>query len=184
MFSQSDSVPYPSATTVDEKNYNPNAQPLHIVPYQSPRFDASDPQLAEYLKEHGYAVIKNVATPEEVDIAKSLLWQFLEKKAFMKRDDPSTWTDANFCKLGSTRNGILAFNGINHSEFLWYLRLLPKVKLAFSQIFQTDDLITSFDGGNIFRPWHSPQADEFSKTSSGWFHVDQGKTLRGECIYN
>lgn len=59
------------------------------------------------------------------------------------------------------------------------MRTLPKVRQTFEAIFDTRSLLVSFDGGNIFRPWHHPTSDEYSKTRSGWFHVDQGQKLHG-----
>ena len=38
------------------------------------------------------------------------------------------------------------------------------------------ELITSFDGANVFRPWH---LDASWKTRGGWTHIDQGPTRRG-----
>lgn len=53
---------------------------------------------------------------------------------------------------------------------------------TFSAIYDTPDLITSFDGGNIFRPWQTEALQDHC-TTSGWMHVDQGRTLRGkQCI--
>ena len=141
---------------------------------ETPRFDADDPAMVEYLRNNGYAVVKNVCSADEIIHAKELLWQFLSDKSGMLEQDPSTWTDENFSKIGFVENGILCYEGIGQSEFLWFLRLLPKVKMAFSKIFNTSELITSFDGANVFRPWHSPTADEHCKTRGGWFHVDQG----------
>jgi hypothetical protein len=31
--------------------------------------------------------------------------------------------------------------------------MLPKIKKTFQAIWNTDDLIVSFDAGNVFRPW-------------------------------
>lgn len=152
---------------------------MHLEEFEPPKFSVGDPRLVEYLNENGYVVVASVATPDEVTAANALLWEFLEPACRMKQFDSSTWTDENFCKIGSTRNGILAYSGINHSKFLWYIRRLPSVRLAFEQIFSTTDVITSYDGANIFRPWHAPEAPTYSKTHSGWYHVDQGKTLRG-----
>jgi hypothetical protein len=153
-------------------------QDHHVVEENSPKFEIDDPQMVEYLNNHGYVVIKSVASREEITTALHLLWEFLEEKCNMKENDPKTWTDENFAKIGDARTGILSFSGIQHSKFLWYLRLLPNVKRIFENIYHTDDLITSFDGGNIFRPWHNPElSSEHSKTSTGWFHVDQGKSF-------
>ena len=156
------------------------AQQHHVTEEHSPKFEIDDPKMVEYLKDYGYVVIKAVASQEEITTALQLLWEFLEENCSMKENDPTTWTDENFAKIGDSRTGILSFSGIQHSKFLWYLRLLPSVRRIFENIYRTDDLITSFDGGNIFRPWHhSELSREHTKTSTGWFHVDQGKSLLG-----
>mmetsp|Transcript_5229 Transcript_5229/g.8056 ORF Transcript_5229/g.8056 Transcript_5229/m.8056 type:complete len:351 (-) Transcript_5229:175-1227(-) len=160
----------------------PPTQPTHITPYTPPRYHCNDPSFIDYLHEYGYVVIQNVITDEEIVDARELCWKFLEKDAGMFSDDISTWNNSNFGKIGSSATGII-FYGINQSDFLWFLRLLKPVKTAFSTIFGDDNLLTSFDGGNIFRPWHSKSANGMWKTSSGWFHVDQGRTLRGlQCV--
>ena len=57
------------------------------------------------------------------------------------------------------------------------------IKQVFSRIYQTDDLICSMDGGNIFRPWNDAVEHDDRRTANGWYHVDQGKVLRGRhCI--
>ena len=64
---------------------------------------------------------------------------------------------------------------MNHSDFCWNTRLLPKVKQAFAAIWQTDDLIVSYDAANVFRPW---KWNPNWLTNSNWWHVDQS-TQRG-----
>lgn len=152
----------------------------HIQAVESPRFDCNDPALVEYLQTHGYVIVKSICSKEEVSHARDLFWKFLSEHANMSRSDPSTWTDENFVNVGSASTGILFYRGIGQSEFLWYLRLMPKVKQVFAQIWNTADLLTSFDGANIFRPWHSPFADEYAKTEGGWFHVDQGSNINSQ----
>eukprot|EP01047_Picozoa_sp_COSAG01_P052809 COSAG01_NODE_5591_length_4159_cov_59.059852_6_plen_165_part_00 len=61
-------------------------------------------------------------------------------------------------------------HGVIHSEATWFVRGIPKVKQAFTQLWGTDDLICSFDGICAFRPWNI----EPSWRSTGpWFHTDQ-----------
>ena len=110
-----------SSESSGQTSYGDSArnQPVHLEEFEPPKFSVGDPRLVEYLTENGYVVVASVATPDEVTAAKALLWEFLEPACRMKQFDSSTWTDENFCKIGSTRNGILAFSGINHSEFLW-----------------------------------------------------------------
>lgn len=161
--------------------YVPITQPFHVEAVEVPRFEPDDPLMPVYLEEHGYVVVRGVASPEEVQRATNLLWDFLTKTTGMQRNDPSTWDDAHFCKVGSIMSGILNAQGVGQSDFLWYLRLLPRVKASFQHIFGESDLICSFDGGNVYRPWHAPGTSPYCKTQGAWYHVDQGRTLRGRC---
>ena len=89
----------------------------------------------------------------------------------MRRSDPDTWTPEDGW-LGSETNGIIANCGIGQAPFMWRLRLLPKVTEAFAAIWgcAEDELLTSFDGANVFRPW---RRDPSWITKGGWYHVDQ-----------
>eukprot|EP00755_Sulcionema_specki_P003236 Sspe_Gene.27335::Locus_11716_Transcript_2_2_Confidence_0.667_Length_1138::g.27335::m.27335 len=145
----------------------------NIIHDPPPRFAYDDPDAYNYLDEHGYVVIKDVANAEELARAEDLLWEYLELHG-MKRTDPRTWDDENF--PGSIANGIICKRGFGQSPFLWHLRTLPKVISVFQRIWKTDDVVTSFDGGNVFRPW---QYNPDWITLGGWWHVDQGPTKRG-----
>lgn len=134
------------------------------------RFEVDDPGWLAHLDAEGYVVIADVADASEVERAKELLWQFLEESVGCKRSDPGTWTDERLEFLGSVQNGILNSMGINQSKFLWHSRTLPRVRHAFEEVWGTSDLLVSFDGANIFRPWHHG----FRKTRCGWWHIDQG----------
>ena len=48
-----------------------------------------------YLNEHGYAVISDVMSEDEIDVNKNLLWKFLAKASngTIDRDDPETWSN-------------------------------------------------------------------------------------------
>ena len=145
----------------------------------SPRFDVEDPAMTAHLEEHGYAVVAAAVELGEVEAAKDLLWAFLEPQANMMRDAPDTWSNANFSAVGDAVNGIVAGNGFGHSRFLWFLRTRPVVKRAFEKIWCTDALIASFDGGNVFRPYHCGTDGRSKRTIGGWWHVDQGREKLG-----
>jgi hypothetical protein len=85
-----------------------------------------------------------------------------------KRDDSSTWDDEEW--YPAPRNGILNAMGTGQSSFAWQARLFPKVKDTFAAVWDTDELLTSFDGVNVFRPWVKENS---WKTKGGWWHVDQ-----------
>ena len=142
-----------------------------VVPLQSPRF-AVDGGLAdamEYLDAHGYVVIAGVASEAELETSMGLLWDFLEGiGSGLQRGDVSTWGGQNW--PADPLTGILGYYGIGQSKFQWFIRGLPAVKEVFTKIWQTDDLLVSFDGCGLFRP---VAQESRWKTASGWFHVDQ-----------
>mmetsp|Transcript_104640 Transcript_104640/g.207819 ORF Transcript_104640/g.207819 Transcript_104640/m.207819 type:complete len:419 (+) Transcript_104640:41-1297(+) len=142
------------------------------------RFDVTDAdRWLGHLDEHGYCVIAGVADAAAVARAKTLIWDFLESVpgTQVRRDRLETWgLDGQW--LPSGRNGIVGTLGFGQSDFCWHVRLLPGVARAFSAIWGCEDLIVSFDGGNIFRPWS--QRPEW-RTEGSWWHVDQNAFLPG-----
>lgn len=157
-------------------------QPQHLRMEDVPRYSPRDSvAFKDFLEEHGFVVISGVLDEAEVATAVDLLWNFVEKSG-MTKNDPASWKDENFRKIASLESGIIARGGIGQSDFQWYCRTRPSVIEVFSCVYDTRDLLTSLDGGNIFRPW---QAKDILHqcTSGGWMHVDQGRLLRGmQCI--
>lgn len=98
-------------------------------------------------------MVRSVASAEQVETAKCKFWQAAEAaKPSLKRGEPSTW-GTNKTWFPNPVNGLFNSYGLAQGEFLWDARLLPGVKKAFASIWETDDLIVSYDGGNAFRPW-------------------------------
>jgi ectoine hydroxylase-related dioxygenase (phytanoyl-CoA dioxygenase family) len=138
-------------------------------PFSPPRFDSNDPYITTYFKEHGYVVIRNVANKEQQETGVSLFWDLCEsKQPALKRNDPSTWITDHW--VASPSVGIMSGYGIGQSEFLWYARLLPKVREAFATIWGNDDLLVSYDGCGVFRP---PEINPKWRTDGAWYHIDQ-----------
>eukprot|EP01089_Gocevia_fonbrunei_P007048 TRINITY_DN1806_c0_g3_i1.p1 TRINITY_DN1806_c0_g3~~TRINITY_DN1806_c0_g3_i1.p1 ORF type:complete len:340 (-),score=75.15 TRINITY_DN1806_c0_g3_i1:56-1075(-) len=139
------------------------------TPFRPPSFEVDDEEGYKYLEEHGYVVFTNVLNQEEVEKGKNLAWEFLEKlpNASIKRDDHNSWSEGWPDTHGK---GIIVVEGAGQSEFLWYVRGVEKVKQIYSKIWGTDDLITSFDGFCMHRPFeYNPNW----LTRGGWYHVDQ-----------
>lgn len=150
-----------------------------VEAFAPPRFDISNQssEFLAYLEEHGYAVVAQAADVEAVEHAKSQMWDFLESVPGTKvsRNDVDSWGH-RYDWLPSETNGILSGFGWGQSSCMWQVRLLPQVKATFALIWGTDDLLVSFDGGNIFRPWrYNPSW----LTDGGWYHVDQNATKPG-----
>ena len=147
-----------------------------------PRYAPDDPELAAYLNVHGFVVVQAAADSSQVQKATGLLWEWLVEAAGWKCHEPGTWTDSSFRAIGDPTNGIVSGRGFGHSRLAWYVRTLPRVRRAFETIWKTSELIVSFDGGNIFRPYDSLAPRQCStRTRGGWWHVDQGRTKRGLC---
>lgn len=130
-----------------------------------------------HLEEHGWAVIPNVFTLEECEKYKSRFWDWLESFGTgLKRDSRESWMREE--NWPPNRRGLLQHYGVGHADFVWDLRLDPRVIEIFANIWQTDDLLVSFDGACASRP---EKKESYNKS---WAHCDQGPRLAGkyECI--
>ncbi len=72
--------------------------PLPASSRASGAFDADDlsddgrPTWLHHLEQHGYAVIRNVASPAQVETARDMYWQFFTQHRGADRARPETWT--------------------------------------------------------------------------------------------
>jgi ectoine hydroxylase-related dioxygenase (phytanoyl-CoA dioxygenase family) len=141
-------------------------------------FGSPAPEWLKHLEDHGYVVLKNIATPEEVETARQMIWDTFEDKYKVQRDKVSTWTKLG----GSTGPGIFTTHGVMQSPGPWFIRGLPRAKEAFAQIWGTDNLITSMDAMMVWKPWWA-NPDESLKgapwwanpwyPNTEWLHLDQ-----------
>lgn len=135
----------------------------------SERFAVDDPRLLDHLAEHGYVIVRDVADAAQVAHAHDLLWSHLEGLGTgIDRRSPATWDDERW--IGDPTTGILPDYGVPQSAFLWLVRGLPAVAEAFARVWDTADLLVSFDAAGAFRP--SAFKGRW-KTRASWFHVDQ-----------
>jgi len=162
------------------QNTTSNANLPKAVPKIVPRFDLDDVAALQYLDDNGIVVFKNIASPQEVQKGLDLAWDYIEKAIpGVKRNDVNSYNSPNWPKSAS---GIISGDGAGHSDLLWFVRGLDKVKQVFTKVWNTTDLITSFDGFGFHRPWeYNPEW----KTKDGyWYHLDQnGITKPGKtCV--
>ena len=76
---------------------------------------------------------------------------------------------------GNGRFGIVDNCGIGQSDFMWNIRSNRNIKRVYSRIWNTDELLVSFEGCGIYRNWYyEPEW----KTTTGWYHVDQNPILK------
>jgi len=136
------------------------------------RFELGDPKLAAFFAENGYAVVANSGLEQDWHAAcHALLWDFLEDRTEgWRREDPATWTDDGLGLISACPDkGLVNKRGAGQNGASWLAR--EKCAPVFAELWGTQDLLASFDGVGLFRPWH---AGVGAKTTGGWFHVDQG----------
>jgi hypothetical protein len=137
-------------------------------------FERQAPPWLSHLEQHGFVVLKKIAMPEEVEAARRMIWDTFEEKFDVQRDKVSTWT-----KLGGVNSpGIYTSEGVIQSRGPWFIRGLRRAKDAFSQIWGTDNLITSMDAVMVWKPWwaHPEKMPLWANPwypATEWLHLDQ-----------
>ncbi|KAK4334659.1 hypothetical protein RTBOTA2_003395 [Rhodotorula toruloides] len=96
----------------------------------------------------GFAVVKNALSPERAQHYVQEIHQWLEDFGLVyKRDDPSTVKEE--CLPIIHQKGLLQAYGIPHERFTWGVRCEPGVIGVFEKLFNTEDLLVSFDIVNV-----------------------------------
>lgn len=97
-------------------------------------------------------MIKSVASKQEVSESIKLFWDWIESlNSGIDRTKPESWVNDSW--PGNPDLGFFTSYGGGHSKASWFLRTRPKIKQAFSKIWNTDKLISSFDTFIAWRPW-------------------------------
>ena len=112
--------------------------------------------IKDELEENGYIIIENVLNNEEIEIAKELFNNWIVKNPFIKT-----------FHVKNNYNGILKYHEVGHQEHAWYIRTRENVQKCFKEIYNTNELIVSFDGCCWFNK------DLKNKKDECWVHCDQ-----------
>jgi len=119
------------------------------------------------LRQYGYCVVEDVFTKQECIETINSMWKWLENlETGIHRNNSKTWINDNWPP--HLHQGMI-HHSIAHEEFIWKNREHPNIIKVFSQIFNTDQLLSSFDGVCIGRP---PVIDTKDMILS-WLHTDQ-----------
>ena len=97
----------------------------------------------------------------DCETALSLIWDSLEGLGSgIDRHDVSTWTNDRWPGQGQTGSGLTGVRGdygLTHCAGSWFVRTRPGVIAAHAALFGSDDpeddLLASFDGLALTRPW-------------------------------
>ncbi|GAA5874066.1 hypothetical protein JCM3774_001597 [Rhodotorula dairenensis] len=120
------------------------------------------------LEEHGYAVVKGVVSPERAEHYTRQAVKWAERFGFDEQDR-STWKADN---LPVNINGLVNDYGVSHEKWVWEARLEPKVIQTFQELWNTEELLVSFDAINFSLPI-GPHARHDIEPSAPWQHIDQ-----------
>lgn len=124
----------------------------------------------------GVAIVKGVITPERAAYYREKQIEWLQSFGLgFDPKDESTWTQAHLPV--AFKGGMYFGYGSNHEKYVWEARMEPKVIETFEKLWETDELVVSFDGQNITLP---RQKDI---TWSPWPHCDQSPHRKGmQCV--
>ncbi|KAF6823148.1 hypothetical protein CPLU01_11583 [Colletotrichum plurivorum] len=101
----------------------------------------------------GFVVVKGAIPRERADKYADDMFSYLENFAGglgFDRNDPSTVKESNLPVI--TEKGMCLGYGIAHESFTWAVRQEPGVVSAFAKVYDTEDLIVSFDAVNMAFP--------------------------------
>lgn len=107
------------------------------------------------LKENGYVIIPN--SINENEIQKALILFNNWKSSIPNIDDIHNSINPH---------GIFKFHEVAHQEFAWFLRTRPNIINIFKKLWNTDELVVSFDGA-CYIPKNCNKKDKI------WTHSDQ-----------
>jgi hypothetical protein len=134
--------------------------------YTPPTFNQHDTAgWKTYLEQEGFVVLKNVLpgeTKEEyLELFKTEWCQVAQGFSW---EDQSTWTSKNLPIMLS--KGMAVYSGWGQSNFIWSLRTDPRIYGIFEKLYETTELVCSFDGFSTF-------FDSKIQKSPSWLHIDQ-----------
>lgn len=138
-------------------------------------------QAAKDLVEKGYAVVRGVLNSAQCAAGHDSLWTWAETvtQGRVQRDEPATWKH-----LPPSGHNVYKHFGIGHTSASWDTRTNPNVLRVFAELYGTDKLTTSFDGGSFTPPpEREVSARKRSPRHSWWPHTDQNLRAHGRrCI--
>jgi hypothetical protein len=112
------------------------------------------------LEEKGYAVVKGVLSEEKVRTASNLFYEWIND---VENDVPKQDTFYGMIKEG-------------HQKHSWFIKTDPDVQAVFKKLWNTDDLVTGFDGCCWI-----PRS--YNAIDTCWTHTDQAAAKKGlHCV--
>tara|TARA_B100000963_G_scaffold361747_1_gene399224 strand:- start:4631 stop:5566 length:936 start_codon:yes stop_codon:yes gene_type:complete len=129
-----------------------------------PTFSTDNNDALTFLENNGYVVFSNVLTSDsKTDFFNCFKEDMKTLSPNFNIYDSNTWIIKNY--PGMFSKGMCVFNGIGQANFMWYLRTNKAIQNIYKKLYNTNDLVTSFDGCSIFC--------SNKQKSKSWHHIDQ-----------
>jgi len=125
-------------------------------------------QLQEYkeeLDEKGYVIIEDILTAEELKTALEYFNDWIESNEQILRMHNKI-----------SPHGIFKHFQAGHQRHAWYLRTRPNVQKVFQYLWNTEDLVVSYDGCCLLD-------ETVTKKDNIWTHTDQAPKKKGLYCY-
>ena len=121
--------------------------------------------LRETLNTQGYAVVENVLNEAQIAEATGYFRNWLSS-------NPQLTT--NHARIDP--HGIFKFGEVGHQRHAWYIKTLDAVQEKFREIWETNQLVTGFDG-SCWIP------SDYAGKDKIWTHTDQAADTKGfNCV--
>ena len=121
--------------------------------------------IKKQLENNGFCVITNILSKEEI-----------ENALLMFRNWQKTIPNHDWIHSIIDPHGIYKFHEVAHQEHAWYIRTNPKIIELYKKLWNTDELVVSFDG-SCYIP------KELNKKDNIWTHTDQASNTDGLKCY-
>ena len=122
--------------------------------------------IREELENKGYCVVNNILSDEEISQGYNMFHEW--KNTIPNHDKLHYVIDPH---------GIYKHHEAGHTKHAWFIRTRPNVQQVFKDLWNTDELIVSFDGCCYIPKMFS------KKDKKGWAHSDQAPNTQGlQCI--
>lgn len=128
------------------------------------------PEWMRQLRDQGWCVVKGAVPRDRADHYRDEAYKWVEGWGLgYDRNDHSTRLTKNM--PWSVRGGLYARYGVAHEQFIWDIKQEPGVVSTFEQIWNTEEIVASYDGFNLSVPMlDRPRTHVLNKP---WPHADQ-----------
>ena len=111
--------------------------------------------IKQELNEKGYCIVDNILSKQEVTDLKEEFYRWQK-----------TIPNYKYIHRQIEPHGIHKYYEVGHTRFAWLMRINPKIQAIFKELWDSDDLITSFVG-SCYVP------KEETRNNKVWTHTDQ-----------